>query len=192
MLLKTFNRMPVHISFLRGVNMTGHNKMKMADLAALYQNLGFRDAVTFIQSGNVVFSSVDDFSVPDLLQKIEKGIKEKFGYDVPVMIRSVDELKSLIPVNPYLSEKDFDPSKMAVVFLHDKASVDQIGKVKDFDYPPDKFTVNGSEIFIFCPNGFGRTKLYTNFFEKKMGVTGTARNWNTVLTLLDMAVKMQG
>jgi uncharacterized protein (DUF1697 family) len=184
--------MPVHISFLRGVNMTGHNKMKMADLTALYIKLGFNDPVTFIQSGNVVFSTTDEYKVNELSRKIENGIKESYGYDVPVMIRSVDELKMLIPVNPYLLEENFEPSKMAVVFLHEKASEDQTDKVININYPPDKFTVAGSEIFIYCPNGFGRTKLYTNFFEKKMGVTGTARNWNTVLTILDMAVKMQG
>lgn len=172
--------------------MTGHNKMKMAGLTALYNDLGFSDAVTYIQSGNVIFSSGDHYSVAELSEMIEKAISEKYGYDVPVMIRSVDELKMLIPVNPYLLEKDFVPSRMAVVFLHEKASGDQTGKVINISYPPDKFTVSGSEIFIFCPNGFGTTKLYTNFFEKKMGVTGTARNWNTVLTILEMAVKMQG
>jgi uncharacterized protein (DUF1697 family) len=184
--------MAVFISFLRGVNMTGHNKMKMADLTVLCQRLGFRDAVTFIQSGNVVFSAGNHNSVPDISKKIENGIRETFGYEVPVMIRSVADLERLVPLNPYLAEKDFEPSKMAVVFLQETASDDQKRKVNNIDYPPDKFTVAGSEIFIFCPNGFGKTKLYTNFFEKKMGVTGTARNWNTVLTILEMAVKMQG
>ncbi len=71
--------------------------------------------------------------------------------------------------NPFLNEINFDPSKMAVMFLHDKPSEAQIQKVADIDYPPDKFKIVGSEIFIYCPNGFGRTKLYTNFFENKMG-----------------------
>ncbi len=171
--------------------MTGHNKMKMADLTALYHNLGFNDAVALIQSGNVVFSSEVKYSVPELSKKLEKAILERFGYVVPVMIRSVEELKNIILVNPYLMEENFVPSRMAVVFLPEKVSEEQTGKVINVDYPPDKFTVSGSEIFIFCPNGFGKTKLYTNFFEKKMGVTGTARNWNTVLTILDMAVKIQ-
>ena len=182
--------MGVYISFLRGVNMTGHNKMKMADLAALYHDLGFKDAITHIQSGNVVFSTGDVYSVPELSVKIGDSIRGKFGYDVPVMIRSVAELKSLIPANPYLLEDNFEPSKMAVVFLYEKASADQIGKLSGIGYPPDKFKVAEKEIFIFCPNGFGRTKLYTNFFEKKMGVTGTARNWNTVLAILEMAVNL--
>ena len=86
---------------------------------------------------------------------------------------------------------NFDPSKMAVLLLHESPAEAQILKVKDVDYPPDKFKIIEKEIFIYCPNGFGRTKLYTNFFEKKMGVTGTARNWNTITTILGLAVKQQ-
>jgi uncharacterized protein (DUF1697 family) len=75
---------------------------------------------------------------------------------------------------------------MAVIFLHETPSEIQIEKVSNINYPPDKFQIIGSEIFIYCPNGFGKTKLYTNFFEKKMGVTGTARNWKTITTILHM------
>jgi uncharacterized protein (DUF1697 family) len=178
--------MPVYISFLRGINMTGHNKMKMAELAELYYDLGFNDVSTFIQSGNVVFTAADELSVLEISRKIERAIDERFSYNVPVMLRTADELESLHSVNPFLSENNFDPSKNAVLFLHEKVIDEQIAKVKNIDYPPDKFKVEGSEIFIYCPNGFGRTKLYTNFFEKKMGVKGTARNWNTVLAILDM------
>jgi uncharacterized protein (DUF1697 family) len=175
--------MPVYISFLRGVNMTGHNKMKMAELSALYFDLGFIDVSTFIQSGNVVFSAGEELTVPEISRMIEKAISERFSYDVPVMLRTVEELHRLHSVNPFLFEDNFDPSKNAVLFLHEKVGDDQIAKVKNIDYPPDKFKVEGSEIIIYCPNGFGRTKLYTNFFEKKMGVKGTARNWNTILAI---------
>ena len=78
---------------------------------------------------------------------------------------------------------------MAVIFLHEEVTEEQIQKVINIDYPPDKFKISGREIFIYCPNGFGRTKLYTNFFEKKMGVTGTARNWKTITTILQIAEK---
>jgi uncharacterized protein (DUF1697 family) len=76
---------------------------------------------------------------------------------------------------------------MAVIFLHEEATISQIRKVIDIEYPPDKFQIIGREIYIFCPNGFGKTKLYTNFFENKMGVTGTARNWKTITKLLEIA-----
>jgi uncharacterized protein (DUF1697 family) len=177
------------ISLLRGVNMAGHNSIKMAGLTQLYKDIGFNDAETYIQSGNVIFTGVDDISVPEVSVKIEKAILERFSCNIAVMIRTLDEMRQLLSVNPYLKEENFDPSKMAVIFLYEKTTADQIQKVMNIDYPPDKFKIAGSEIFIYCPNGFGRTKLYTNFFEKKMDVTGTARNWKSITTLLQMAEK---
>jgi uncharacterized protein (DUF1697 family) len=178
--------MEIFISFLRGVNMTGHNIIKMTDLADLYRKLGFKDAETYIQSGNVIFSSDRGSKESELVLNIEKGILDKFNYIVPVMLRTNQELADLFNTNPFLEEPDFDPSKMAVIFLHEEPSDNQLQKVADVDYPPDKFKIIGREIFTYCPNGFGKTKIYTNFFEKKMGVTGTARNWKTVSTLLSL------
>jgi len=169
--------------------MTGHNSLKMVDLSVLYKNLDFNDVETYIQSGNVIFSSVTDMLVTGISFKIEKAILERFNFNVPVMIRTVEEMRNFLFVNPFLSEEKFDPSRMAVIFLHEKSSEAQIQKVINIDYPPDKFKIVGSEIFIYCPNGFGRTKLYTTFFEKKMGVTGTARNWKTITTILSIAEK---
>jgi len=169
--------------------MTGHNSIKMTLLAALYRDLGYIDPETFIQSGNVIFSTRKESAVADMALAIETAIHNTFGYDVPVMIRTIPGLRNLITTNPYLSEINFDPAKMAVIFLHDQPAESQIQKVEDVSYPPDKFKIIGNEIYTFCPNGFGRTKLYTNFFENKMKVTGTARNWKTITTLLDMAEK---
>lgn len=169
--------------------MTGHNSIKMTDLASLYHNLGFTDAKTFIQSGNVIFSNESGKSPSSLSKLIGKEIQEKFNYNIAVMIRTNKELSELFSINPFFNEEKFDAAKMAVIFLHEDPSPDQIEKVKDISYPPDKFKIIGREIFIYCPNGFGRTKLYTNFFEKKMGVIGTARNWKTITTLQSMSEK---
>jgi uncharacterized protein (DUF1697 family) len=179
--------MHTYISFLRGVNMTGHNSIKMADLKALFVEIGLTDAETFIQSGNVIFSKTGNIPPSALSVNIEQAILEKFNYIVPAMIRTRQELNELNSSNPFLGESGFNPSKMAVIFLHEEPSDTQLQKVINVDYPPDRFQIIGKEIFIYCPNGFGRTKLYTNFFEKKMGVTGTARNWKTITTLMSMA-----
>ena len=151
--------METYISFMRGVNMTGHNSIKMTDLSVLLIKMGLKDAETYIQSGNVIFSKVGNIPPSALSINMEQAIVERF------------------------------PARMAVIFLHDEPSDNQIKKVADINYPPDKFKIIGKEIFIYCPNGFGRTKLYTNFFEKKMGVTGTARNWKTITTILRIAEK---
>jgi uncharacterized protein (DUF1697 family) len=156
----------------------------MAELASLFKDLGFSDVQTYIQSGNVIFKS--DNTEGELREKIEKGISDRFGYDIAAMIRTVDELEALFLSNPYLKEDDFNPAKMAVIFLHEKVTDIQAAKVSTINYPPDKFQIGEREIFIYCPNGFGRTKLYTNFFENKMGVTGTTRNWKTITTIRDI------
>jgi uncharacterized protein (DUF1697 family) len=178
-----------NISFLRGVNMTGHNSIKMTDLSELFLKIGLKDAETYIQSGNVVFREIGEILPSDLTYSIEQAILNRFNYAIPVMIRSRKELADLFTSNPFLEEPGFDPSKMAVIFLHDEPSDNQLRKVEDVDYPPDKFEIIGREIYTYCPNGFGKTKIYTNFFEKKMGVSGTARNWKTITTLLDIAKK---
>ncbi len=169
--------------------MTGHNSIKMNELAALYSNLGYIRPETFIQSGNVIFSLENEISIPDIALETESEIQKVFGYDVAVMIRTVPEMKMILEANPYLEEVDFNPARMAVIFLHDDITESQIQKVADVDYPPDKFEIRGKEIYAFCPNGFGRTRIYTNFFENKMKVTGTARNWKTITTVYNLAEK---
>jgi uncharacterized protein (DUF1697 family) len=169
--------------------MTGHNSIKMTDLLTLYKNLGYYDAESYIQSGNVVFSISDDAAGSDICINIEKAIHERFNYDIAVLIRTIEEMRKIVSVNPFLTKEKFDASKMAVLFLSEKPANSQIEKVRDINYPPDEFRIIEKEIFIYCPNGFGRTKLYTNFFERKMSVTGTARNWRTVNKLLDIAGK---
>jgi len=188
-LLLSKSDMQTYISFLRGVNMTGHNSIKMSDLADLYIRLGLSDAETYIQSGNVIFSKPGNITREALSVKIEQAILEKFNYIIPVMIRTNQELSSMFSYNPFLGEPEFNPAKMAVIFLDTEPTDLQHKKVADIDYPPDKFRIIGRDIFIYCPNGFGRTKLYTNFFEKKMKVKGTARNWKTITTILALAEK---
>jgi uncharacterized protein (DUF1697 family) len=182
--------MKVFISFLRGVNMAGHNSIKMKDLTELFVSMGFSDAVTYIQSGNVIFSDANFRSHSEITAVIETAIYEKFGYNIPSMLRTRDELKEIILFNPYQNDENYDPSKAAVVLLHEPPDHNQINKVLNIEYPPDRFLIKGSEIFIYCPNGFGRTKLYTNFFENKMGVVGTSRNAKTITAIFGITEKI--
>jgi uncharacterized protein (DUF1697 family) len=175
------------ISLLRGVNMAGHNKIQMTELSTLYRKMGFKDVRSYIQSGNVIFSLDDKTDFQRVASQIEGAILKKFDDAIPVFIRTISEIKKVIIENPFFNEENFDPARMAVIFLYETPSGEQVEKVKNIDYPPDKFKIIGKEIFIYCPNGFGRTKLYTNFFENKMKVTGTARNWKTVKSILKIA-----
>jgi uncharacterized protein (DUF1697 family) len=180
--------MQILISLLRGVNMAGHNKIKMTDLEDLFDKLGFIDVEAFIQSGNVIFNDREDKPPLEISVKIEEAILKKFKYRIPVLIRTAENLKEVISMNPFAGVENFNIEKLAVIFLYEMPRKEQIEKVRSIDYPPDKFKINGKEIFIYCPNGFGKTKLYTNFFENKMKIIGTARNWKTINTLYDMAI----
>lgn len=169
--------------------MAGHNKIKMTDLSALYKKMGFKDAETYIQSGNVVFGISENLSETELNAKIEEAILKEFKYNIPVINRTPEELRAILFLNPFAEEENFNPEKLAVIFLHEKPSESQIEKVRSINYPPDKFIIAGKEIYIYCPNGFGRSKIYTGFFENKMKVTGTGRNWNTINALIKIAEK---
>jgi uncharacterized protein (DUF1697 family) len=177
------------VSFLRGINMTGHNSLKMKDLAELYKVAGFSEIETYIQSGNVIFASPENLSFENLSSKIRDKILERFGYNVAVVIRTVQELRSIVKSNPYATEETFDKKKAAVIFLSDTPSEAGIQKLKGIDTSPDRYEISGKEIYIYCPNGFGKTRIYSNFFDKKLNVEGTARNWTTITTILDIAEK---
>lgn len=171
---------------LRGINVGGHKKIKMEELKKLYETLGFSDVQTYIQSGNVVFKT-SDTNIPKLIGKIEKKIKSVFHFDVPVLIRTKNSFRKLIKNTPFV-KKDFN--NLHVTFLSDSPShlpIDEIKKqIKD---ESAEFFISDKEIYVFCPNGYGRTKLNNNFFEKKLGVTVTTRNWKTVNKLLEMTRK---
>jgi uncharacterized protein (DUF1697 family) len=179
------------ISLLRGVNMAGHNKIKMTDLLSLFMEIGFKNAETFIQSGNIVFNDPESLSDAELTVKIEEAIRRKFKYNIPVINRTPEELRAILSLNPFAGEENFNPEKLAVIFLYEKPSELQIEKVNGINYPPDKFVIAGKEIYIYCPNGFGKSKVYTGFFENKMKATGTGRNWNTINALIKIAEKKE-
>ena len=178
--------MTAYVSMLRGVNVGGSKKIKMSDLAALYESLGFKDAKTYIQSGNVVFSSPEP-SQSVLSKKIEKALKESFGFDVAVVVRTGAELEKALENDPF---KDRDPGKLHITFLSDSPAekpFDVIDSAKDSS---EEYLISGREAYLFLPNGYGRTKLSNNFFEKKLNLSATTRNWRTVKVLAGMAMEI--
>ena len=163
--------------------------IKMDELREIFISMGLSNVRTYIQSGNVIFNIPGNQSLQLLPAVIEGAILKKFNYKIPVIIRTLNELKETLSVNLFKDEENFNEDKLSVIFLNEFPQQSQIEKVKSVDYPPDKFKIVGREVFIYCPNGFGKTKLYTSFFEKKMTLTGTARNWNTVNKIFELALK---
>lgn len=177
--------MTTYISILRGINVSGHNIIKMDALKKSYSALGFKNIITYIQSGNVVFQ----FKKSGHLE-IEKMIKNKiaddFGYDVPVIVIDFQKLKNVVQKNPFLCNNNVDLSMLHVTFLSAVPEKSDVNKINEVDYSPDKFIVVDDIVYLYFPDGYGNTKLNNNFFENKLKVIATNRNWKTVNKLFDM------
>ena len=180
--------MQTYIAILRGINVSGHKIIKMDALRGLFESLQFKKVKTYIQSGNVVFQ--DKSTDSEVLQaRIAKKILDEFSFIVPVIVKSKDELASIVKNNPFISKEGTDIAKLHVTFLSAEPNKDDIKKNREGEYGPDEFIISGQTIYLHCPNTYGDTKLSNTFFEKKLKVTATTRNWKTVNELLKIATE---
>jgi uncharacterized protein (DUF1697 family) len=180
--------MSAFISMLRGINVGGQKKINMETLREIYVKAGFAKVRTYVQSGNVVFESTqEDPSV--LSKRIEFHIEQTCGYAVPVFIRKAHELQEILAGNPFLNGRNEDPSKLHVTFLYQSLLETVWSKLVTPRDIPDEFARGEFAIYLFCPNGYGKTKLSNSFFERKLGVLATTRNWKTVNALYKMAIE---
>ncbi|MFL5351176.1 DUF1697 domain-containing protein [Archangium sp.] len=177
--------MPRYIALLRGINVGGNKKVPMAQLRELMEGLGYTDVATLLQSGNAVFTSKEK-SPAKVGRQLEVAIAKEFGFEVSVVIRTRDELAAAIQANP-LSGAEDDPSHFLVTFLSDAPEPKKLEAIDPKAYLPDEFRVVGREIYARFPKGIGDSKLATVLGGPRLGVTPTARNWNTVLKLLELA-----
>ena len=173
---------------LRGINVSGQKKIRMVDLKDLYESLKLTNVRTYVQSGNVVFDS-SERDVSKLTKLIESKIEKTFGYPVTVFIRDTKNLKRIINSNPFIIKRNEDTSSLYVTFLYNHSSQSSLSNLDITNNDGDEFHFGEEEIFIFCPSGYGRTKLNNNFFEKKLKIPATTRNWNTVNALYEMAIE---
>jgi uncharacterized protein (DUF1697 family) len=178
--------MDTYVSLLRGINVGGQKKIKMEGLIALYESLGFKNVRTHVQSGNVVFSAPKS-NIKELSSMIEERIKEVFNFPVAVLLRTPSELQRIIDNNPFLEDKGIDTNKLYVTFLSNAPANSILSQIKEVRDESDKFVSMNREIYLYCTNGYGRTKFSNDFFEKELGVTATTRNWRTINTLLEIA-----
>jgi uncharacterized protein (DUF1697 family) len=182
--------MPVFISLLRGVNVGGHNIIKMDALRALFESLGFRNAQTYVNSGNVVFHAKER-SAALLTKKIQDSIEKKFGFRPTIVLRSTEELRAIIAANPFAKRKDIEPGKFLVTFLEATPAEEALAAALKIKTDPEELRIVGSEAFIYFPNGMGRPKMSWPAIERALKTTGTGRNWNTVNKLLAIAESMK-
>ncbi len=146
----------------------------------------FEQVITYVQSGNVIFDSPDEDRM-EISAKIEKGIQQSFGYQVPVFIRDRFDFQRIIQANPFIHRQEVDPERLYVTFLSAPPAEKPLSTLDTPAGMADEFKTNGAEIYLHIPGGYGRTILSNNYFEKKLGQVATTRNWKTVNTLFDLA-----
>ncbi len=170
-----------YVALLRGINVGGKNKLPMNDLLDLFVQAGCRDAQAYIQSGNVIFRA-DPEVVASLPGVISARIAERFGYRVPVLLRTDEEISDVIRHNPFIAAGAAEET-LHVLFLADRPDAAGVDGLDPDRSPPDAFIVRGQEIYLRLPNGAGRTKLTNAYFDTKLATISTGRNWRTVTTL---------
>ena len=178
--------METYILILRGINVGGHKAIKMDALRVMLEDLDFKNVKTYIQSGNVVFQ-MEKAECRDLETKIEKKIASTFHFDVPVLVKRQIEVVNILKQNPFVNERDEAIEWLHVTFLSNIPEQQFVEKIKDLSTPPDEFILSETAIYLFCPKGYGNSKLSNTFFENKLKVMATTRNWRTVNELVRMA-----
>src|SRR5581483_3983567 len=182
--------MPVLISMIRGINVGAHNRIKMDELRALYESLGFKEPKTYVQSGNVIFRTKDR-NLARIAKKLQDGIEKKFKCRPEVVLRTATDLRKAIAASPFAQRTALEPGKILISFLSGEPRPDAgkgLARFKDY---PEELHLIGSELYIYFPNGAGRSKLPWAGLDKILGVSGTARNWNSVNAVLALAEEIE-
>jgi uncharacterized protein (DUF1697 family) len=172
-----------HVALLRGINVGGKNILPMKDLAQIFADASCTDVRTYIQSGNVIFQAPS--GAAGVADTIKAKIEKRFGYRVPVILRTSEELLKTIRDNPFLAAAP-DQKWLHVYFLGATPSARAIATLDPNRSAPDAFQVRGQVIYLHLPNGMARTKLTNAYFDSKLSTICTARNWATVLKLSAM------
>jgi uncharacterized protein (DUF1697 family) len=178
--------MVTYIAMLRGINVGPGKVVKMERLRTSFATLGFGEVRTYVQSGNVVFE-LERKSPAELTRTIEAKIQRDFGFTVPVLIKTSKELAQIVRDNPLLRVKEIDVSKLHVTFLSDTPPKTAAEVLQDLATTRERFRILNREVYLYCPDGYGSSKLTNNTIEKKFSLVATTRNWRTVNALLEMA-----
>ncbi len=178
-----------YITLLRGINVSGHKIVKMDDLKELFEKLDFEDVKTYIQSGNVIFKTGNTVTGAELAQRIQQTVIGRYNFFVPVFVRSREEMVQIVSDNPFMKEKDINPDWLHITFLSDTPRQSDREVISTYDFSPDRFYLAGNQAYLYCPQGYGNTKISNLFFENRLKVNATTRNWKTVLKLVELASK---
>jgi uncharacterized protein (DUF1697 family) len=181
---------PVVIAMLRGVNVGGHNKIKMEALRRLCTKLKLRDACTYVQSGNVIFRT-EERDLALLTKRLQNAIERDFAFRPDVVLRTAAELRDVVARNPFAKGRDIEPSKLLVTFLASDPGPEARDKAAKIKTEPEELRINRREVYIYFPNGMARPKMSWPTIEKALQTSGTGRNWNSVTKMLEIAERLE-
>jgi uncharacterized protein (DUF1697 family) len=182
--------MPVIIAMLRGVNVGGHNKIKMEELRALCKDLKLRDARTYVQSGNLIFKT-DERDLDALAKRLQDAIERKFGFRPGMVLRTALEMRRVIARNPFAKRRGVEPNRLLVTFLAGEPAAEAREKAAQLDTSPEELRMDRHEVYIYFPNGMARPKVSWASIERILKTSGTGRNWNSVTKMLEIAEELE-
>jgi len=175
--------MKTYIAFLRGINVGGHRRLPMQELRNLLESLNYKEVKTYIQSGNAVFN-VSNKKHNKIEQEIKDAILKRFEYDVPVLVKTPSEIKSILSNCPFSEEKKINSH---FILLHTQPLEEEINMFKIINYPNEEIFLKSKCVYLFCNKGYHKAKCNNNFIEKKLKVSATARNYRTISKILEIA-----
>jgi uncharacterized protein (DUF1697 family) len=178
--------MSVFVALFSGINVGGNRIVKMAELRAFFEELGFADVASYIQSGNVVFKA-EAAGSGALAERIEAAFEKRWGFRSRIMVRGVGLIEALVANNPY-PEVAGDHTKLHASALEREPTAEEIARLAERCTGPERFEVKGDVLYLHAPDGLGKSK-FAEVLPRTLKVPGTMRNWRTVLTLLEMAQK---
>jgi uncharacterized protein (DUF1697 family) len=181
--------MPAIICLLRGVNLGGHKKISMDVLREICISLKYRNPRTYIQSGNVVFTT-SEADHKRISSRMVSTIEKRCGFQTTAILRTAEDLRDILARNPFSSRTGIDPAKLVVFFLPESPNTETLTRITAINAGPEEIRPSGREIFIYFPNGQGQSKL-PPVLDRALKMPATARNWNTVLKLLAMATELE-
>ncbi len=180
--------MNTYILLLRGINVGGHRKIKMADLKTALEKLKFKEVQTYIQSGNIVFKYIEK-DVKILVKEIEYMIQKKFDFEARALVVLAENFKKIFKKNPYLPEKENEIEKLYCTFLFDLPEDSNLSLLNEVSSPDDQYIFGNACMYFLYNNGYGRAKISNSFIERKLKVLATTRNWKTMIKLMEMVSK---
>lgn len=179
--------MKKYAAFMRGINVGGNNIISMNELKDALEKNKFNNVETYINSGNIVFES--ELDKTKVKEQFEKTIEKKFKLKIDATIKTQNELDKIIASNPFNSKKEMDNAKRVVVMLSNKVDGELVSQIKNDEKIVENYYHKDNLLYIYYHDGAGRSKFTTSYIDKKLKLSSTARNWNTILKMSEMMQK---